>query len=240
LDSINGRSCQGKFLGDIQALLEDLTGRITLVFSTSCYETVQLCQAVTVVPDIYGTEALKLCQQNQKLILQRCGYFGKCSVVSEGDLLVAVADTLCLSLTPEEAHGLLHAKAVAAAPYVSITTIKASPAYRKWIQARKAAVALSGGALVGVGAVLMASPLHPVGHAMAFSGVGVLGTEFDAPQRALQSARKRLQFKGTSSHNDDKEEAPEMICDSESSATSMDSQRSSEKLSFVEVPTASK
>lgn len=228
LDSINGTDCHGLFLGDVQALMDGLRGRITFVFSTSFTETVQLCQAVTLVPDTCHTEALRLCRQKQHLAIQRRGYFDKWSVVTEGDSVVAVGDTLCHSLTPDEAHTLLLVKAEAA-PHLSVITIKASPARRKWMKARKAAVALSGGALVGVGAVLMVSPLHPVGHAMAFSGVGVLGAEFDAPRRALQSVRNRLQSSdSTCSHNintndkDNEEEAPEMMDHSESSATSMD------------------
>lgn len=57
---------------------------------------------------------------------------------------------------------------------------------------RKAGVAVGGGALMTVGAVLMVTPLHPVGHAMAIGGGLALGTEFEAPRRVAQSARKRL------------------------------------------------
>lgn len=57
---------------------------------------------------------------------------------------------------------------------------------------RKAGVAVGGGALVTVGAVLMVTPLHPVGHAMAIGGGLALGTEFEAPRRVAQSAKKRL------------------------------------------------
>ena len=38
----------------------------------------------------------------------------------------------------------------------------------------------------------MATPLHPIGHAMALGGVGVLSTEYEAPKRALASAKSRL------------------------------------------------
>jgi hypothetical protein len=34
----------------------------------------------------------------------------------------------------------------------------------------------------------MVTPLHPIGHAMAFGGVGVLGTEFDRPRQAAKLA----------------------------------------------------
>jgi hypothetical protein len=34
----------------------------------------------------------------------------------------------------------------------------------------------------------MVTPLHPLGHVMAFGGVGVLGTEFQRPRQAAKRA----------------------------------------------------
>lgn len=42
------------------------------------------------------------------------------------------------------------------------------------------------------GTILMATPLHPVGHAMALGGVGLLSTEFEAPKKVLESTKERL------------------------------------------------
>jgi hypothetical protein len=39
--------------------------------------------------------------------------------------------------------------------------------------------------MVGVGGVIMVTPLHPIGHAMAIGGVAVLGTEFEGPRKAM-------------------------------------------------------
>jgi hypothetical protein len=61
-----------------------------------------------------------------------------------------------------------------------------------WRRIRKGAVAAGGGTMVGVGAVLMVTPLHPIGHVLALGGTGVLSTEFEAPKRALSSARDRF------------------------------------------------
>jgi hypothetical protein len=36
----------------------------------------------------------------------------------------------------------------------------------------------------------MVTPLHPVGHAMAIGGLGVLGTEFEAPKKVFQKAKQ--------------------------------------------------
>ena len=57
---------------------------------------------------------------------------------------------------------------------------------------RKAAVAVGGGAMMGTGAVLMATPLHPVGHAITIGGLAVLGTEFEAPKKAMESVTRKL------------------------------------------------
>ena len=40
--------------------------------------------------------------------------------------------------------------------------------------------------------MLMATPLHPLGHAMTFGGVGVLGTEFEQPKRLAKRASSRF------------------------------------------------
>jgi hypothetical protein len=66
------------------------------------------------------------------------------------------------------------------------------PKSQLWRRIRKGAVAAGGGTLVGVGAVLMVTPLHPIGHVLALGGTGVLSTEFEAPKRALSSGRDRL------------------------------------------------
>lgn len=72
---------------------------------------------------------------------------------------------------------------------VSIKTLTMATARSSFLSsARRSAVAVGGGAMVGVGSVLMVTPLHPVGHAMAIGGVGLLGTEFEAPRKAAARA----------------------------------------------------
>ena len=62
----------------------------------------------------------------------------------------------------------------------------------RWGTIRKAAVTAGGGTLIASGAILMATPLHPVGHAMALGGMGILGTEYEAPRKVMNSAKERL------------------------------------------------
>ena len=70
---------------------------------------------------------------------------------------------------------------------------------------RKTVVAAAGGSLIGAGAVIMATPLHPIGHAMTFGGMGLLGTEFEGPRnvqkKALESASNNLNRLRTSYRN---------------------------------------
>mmetsp|Transcript_19242 Transcript_19242/g.44558 ORF Transcript_19242/g.44558 Transcript_19242/m.44558 type:complete len:263 (-) Transcript_19242:1843-2631(-) len=51
-------------------------------------------------------------------------------------------------------------------------------------KAKKAGVALKGGAMIGVGMVV-----HPLGVILMAGGVSVLGTEFETPNRMVRSAR---------------------------------------------------
>lgn len=61
---------------------------------------------------------------------------------------------------------------------------------RRWMkrQAKRAGVALSGGTMIGIGAVV-----HPFGTLLLCSGVSVLGTEFETPNRIVRSARNSLE-----------------------------------------------
>ena len=38
----------------------------------------------------------------------------------------------------------------------------------------------------------MVTPLHPVGHAMAIGGLGVLGTEFDGPKNLVKGITNKI------------------------------------------------
>eukprot|EP00536_Pseudo-nitzschia_multiseries_P017119 jgi/Psemu1/49418/gm1.49418_g len=70
---------------------------------------------------------------------------------------------------------------------------------RQWMRAKvkKASVALGGGAMIGVGLVV-----HPLGGILLASGVSVLGTEFEAPNRMVKSARDSFAQWANSSGSD--------------------------------------
>eukprot|EP00536_Pseudo-nitzschia_multiseries_P004348 jgi/Psemu1/9823/gm1.9823_g len=99
--------------------------------------------------------------------------------------------TAALRSAAEETPGctVVLLAAAAAGGFSSSSLSPSAP--RAWSsRLRRAAVTAGGSALVGTGAVLMVTPLHPVGHAMALGGLGVLGTEFEAPRTALDGVRR--------------------------------------------------
>ena len=128
--------------------------------------------------------------------------------IKEGDLVVGINEYICATLSPSDAQVLLEAVAEQSTQ-LSITTLSLpkGDAKGKLAKLRKAAVAAGGGSLVVCGSALMVTPLHPIGHAMALGGVGVLSTEYEAPKRALESAKNRLRRSpklGSENEEDDK------------------------------------
>lgn len=135
-------------------------------------------------------------QQDDLLIIQDLGFFGaKGCAIQKGDIVVGINENICSNVSPEMAQSLLGAVASLTPHLISITAIAAASisleSKSKWASFRRAAVAAGGGTMVGAGAALMVTPLHPVGHALAIGGVGVLGTEFEAPKRMISSAKER-------------------------------------------------
>jgi len=119
--------------------------------------------------------------------------------IRKGDVIVAINEFLVSKMSPQDVTSLIHD--MLSSPktcHLSITTIATSRLAQstRWGKIRKAAVTAGGGTLVASGALLMATPLHPVGHAMAFGGVGLLSTEYDTPMlkavNAAKGAKERL------------------------------------------------
>ena len=109
-----------------------------------------------------------------------------------GDVCIAMATTLCASLDAKDAQSLWQMQTETSRDCLSLLTIRATEAQKRWGRVRRTAVAVGGGTLLGVGGVLMVTPLHPIGHAMTIGGVGVLGTEFEGPKRAIQAAKDKF------------------------------------------------
>ena len=142
------------------------------------------------------------------------------SVLNQGDIILAINGySICAdeNTTVEEANELLgihHASETATSNFDAVDILALNPRKllelrrhedasrlthaiwgdrkdrRQWIkkQAKKAGVALGGGAMIGVGAVV-----HPFGTLLMASGVTVLGTEFETPNRIVRSARNSVE-----------------------------------------------
>ena len=126
-------------------------------------------------------------------------------LLEEGDFLIAINANPCLTLDLDSANMLLdHLLGSNHHPHphhihnyyhrvFSITTLRRKKE-KRWVRIlRRSVVSVCGGTMVVGGAVVMATPLHPIGHAMAVGGIGVLGTEFEAPKAAIKYAGERIQ-----------------------------------------------
>jgi Putative transmembrane protein (PGPGW) len=89
----------------------------------------------------------------------------------------------------DEEEGLLKNNHAATATCESSTTHARQNKFAR--QAKKIGVGIGGGAMVGVGMILLASPC-PVGEILMVGGVGLLATEFEGPKRVVKNARDSL------------------------------------------------
>ena len=115
--------------------------------------------------------------------------------IKEGDVVVGINEYITSTMSPTEARQIIHAIVTSRTTYqLSITTItgKLNTASTRWSVVRKSVVGAVGGTLAASGAVLMVTPLHPIGHVVALGGVAVLATEFDAPRKAMVNAKHRF------------------------------------------------
>ena len=105
---------------------------------------------------------------------------------NSSNVIVSVNSIPCYELDPDDANLAIQTMSQTH-PYINIKLYSPPIDCRESI--RRAAVATAGGAMMGTGAVMMATPLHPLGHAMAIGGLGVLGTEFEAPKKAFNKMK---------------------------------------------------
>ena len=210
LESINGKPCRGCPLDDILQTLSGATGLVTLVLRRK--STVQLEYEIRHALFITSNDVLMpigISFKKQEDLLMIDSVDAEDSWTSEsclrtGQVVLSINENPSQELEVQDAHLFLKFK-MDSAPCVSITTLSRDTTRTRASKVRKAAVAVGGSAMVGVGAVIMATPLHPIGHAMAFGGLGVLGTEFEGPRKVIQQARNSLRsasnkMNGTSSH----------------------------------------
>eukprot|EP00957_Ditylum_brightwellii_P139615 10641023-Ditylum_brightwellii.AAC.1 len=200
----------------------------TRSMSADVNEPVRLCQAVALLKGTLDscttsplyhqtiTSGIVFGQQEDGLLIIKSisgtGWLvEKGCAIQKGDIVIAINENSCAMMDPSDANVLLHAVVSITPHMISITTIAANRCSKEskinWDNVRKAAVAMGGGTMVSAGAILMVTPLHPIGHAMAIGGVGVLGTEFELPRKAVSSAKRRWdQKRGNKIERDEEEE----------------------------------
>lgn len=133
------------------------------------------------------------CLQVARWIRERLPSSFDCVALQEGHFVVTINDNPTLLLSAESTEHLLRAILSPSPdhhdgplhPYVSFLSLApplpltcTSPPSRL----RRACIAAAGGSLTMAGAALMVTPLHPIGHAMAWGGVVILGREFKNTQ----------------------------------------------------------
>ena len=176
----------------LHTLQESAAQSLVFVFRTD--STSPRCQSVLVRPDGFTDNGLVLRRnRKQQLYIARLYPVWTHSVAQKSHLVLSVngksVQNLSDDLTMEEVELALMLSSNE--PVISIESCNSADA-PPW---RRAVVGIGGGTLVGLGSILMVTPLHPVGHAMALGGVGLLGTEFQAPKKAMEYTKRRFSWR---------------------------------------------
>ena len=196
LQSINGKACRGCPIDDVVQSISRATGLVTLVLrrkpETNPHEH-ELCQAMFVTTsDALFPIGIDFKKEEELLmidsIVDKDAWLSD-SCLESGQVVLSMNQIPSYELDVDGANASLNVR-IDSSPYVSITTLSCK---KRTSSVRRAAVAVGGSAMVGLGAVVMATPLHPLGHALALGGMGVLGSEFEAPRKAVKSARRSFE-----------------------------------------------
>ena len=113
------------------------------------------------------------------------------STIDKGDLVLAINGQPCHDMAPEGAAYFLRSTELC----VSILALKPGPSRtQRWLRhAKRAGVAVGGGAMVGVGLVFIPTLPPPFGEVLIAGGVSFLATEFEGPRRVVRSCRDSLE-----------------------------------------------
>ena len=123
------------------------------------------------------------------------------------DVVLAINTIPAYELRPDDANMVLQSMATT---HSCVHLKFYSPPLSRRESIRRATVATAGGTLVGAGAIMMVTPLHPIGHAMTIGGLGVLGTEFEGPKRAFTKVGDAVRRRRSSQNRDQLHEPKEV------------------------------
>ena len=214
--TVNNRKCLNE--KETTKALQEMVGSITLVVQTPKGNS-NLVQAVVTRPSPNSLIGIGLHNKNTantSLLhinhLDSSGLFAY-SALSQGDLVLFINMAPCSSMPAGQAANVMRnsqepfVNIVAMKPHVldesasNATAVAAASAAngtgptrtQRFLRgARRGAVAVGGGTMVGIGLIFIPTLPPPFGEALIIGGVSLLGTEFEAPKRVVKSARDSL------------------------------------------------
>jgi hypothetical protein len=115
------------------------------------------------------------------------------SPLQKGDLILAINGEPCHEMPPADAAQLM--RSTVSKPFVSILALQPGPSrtQRFLRQAKRAGVAVGGGAMVGIGLVFIPTLPPPFGEVLIAGGVSFLATEFEGPRKVVRTCRDSLE-----------------------------------------------
>jgi hypothetical protein len=142
-------------------------------------------------------------QEEQGLLLQiksidPSSWLSKCTCLAEGQVILKIQDTPCFDMSPAEARSLLQEELNREPESFSITTYGLPQIRGRNGGLRRAFMGVGGSVLVGAGVAIMATPLHPLGHAVAlggghvmtYGGMGVISSQLKGPKNKSSDGTK--------------------------------------------------
>lgn len=117
-------------------------------------------------------------------------WLSACTCLSEGQVILKIQDIPCFDMTPAEVKVLWQDELNKDPHSLTITTYKL-PQVKGRNRFRRALIGVGGSVLVGAGVMIMATPLHPLGHALAlggghvmtYGGLGVIGSQIKGSKK---------------------------------------------------------
>jgi hypothetical protein len=138
--------------------------------------------------------------QEQPALLQiqsivSSSWLSKCTCLAAEQVILKIQDRACFDMSPSEVRSLWQEELSKDPETLTITTYKLPQVKQGRHRLRRALLGVGGSVLVGAGVVIMATPLHPLGHAMAlggghvmtYGGLGVISSQVKGQKKKSSS-----------------------------------------------------
>ncbi|KAG7341621.1 hypothetical protein IV203_023574 [Nitzschia inconspicua] len=136
-------------------------------------------------------------QEEQPMLLQiesisSGSWLSKSTCLAHGQLILTIQDIPCFGMSPTEVKMLWQNELYKYPESLTITTYTMSQVTSR-NRFRRALLGVGGSVLVGAGVVIMATPLHPLGHVMAlggghvmtYGGLGVISSQVEGHREKI-------------------------------------------------------